>query len=722
MNIERKLIAIMLALSLIPLLLVSAISYSQASVALQEDAFEKLTAIKAIKTNQIEDYFDQKKSEVYIFSEDPAVVESLPLFAEAFKGGTGSAEWKALDAEYSPLMEDLITEFGYYDLFLIDTEGNIVYTVAKEADLGTNLVNGQYSNSNLASAYKLGNSEISYVDMEMYEPSDEPAMFIAGPVHDENGNKIGVLAFQMSVEAIDAIMNERSGLGETGETYLVGEDKLMRSDSRFEQDATILVKEIDTLGVTEGLAGKDDTKIFDDYRGVSVLSSYTLIEFDHFNWVLLAEIDESEAMATVTTLGYVYISSILIFGIIVSVVAYYFSRTITSPIKYIVGVTEKIADGDLTVEIENNSNDEIGHLTDSVRKMLGSLKELIGDIRTSSSLLASTAEEISASSEEISAATTEISNTVVEVSKGATVQSSKAEETAKIMFDLTEAVQEVASISQRAADDAAHCNDIIGSLGMITEDLLGKMGNIKMATSDSAEAIMDLDSKSKQIGEIVSLITNIADQTNLLALNAAIEAARAGEHGRGFAVVADEVRKLAENSGNAASQIEDLIHEIQSGTNNTVESMQHGTEEVSNGSEALNEAASVIDKVVESGISIGKMVQDIAAAAQEQAASIQEISSSIDEVATISHESASSTENTTAAIEEQTATMQELAQSAQVLSGMAENLMTTISRFKIDETRKAETIIPEYTTNIQPPDFLDDDFDLEADRAESIIV
>lgn len=683
MKIEKKLIVIMLALSLIPALIISVISYTQASDALQEDSFEKLTATKAIKTNQVENYFGQKKSEVYVLSENPLIIESLPQFAEAFKGGMDSSEWKSLDAEYGPLMDDIISKLGYYDLFLIDTEGNIVFTVAKEADLGTNLRTGEYSNSNLASAYSLGNSEISYVDMEMYEPSSEPAMFIAGPVY-KDGKEIGVLAFQMSVEEIDAIMNERSGLGETGETYLVGEDKLMRSDSRFEEDSTILVKEVDTQGVREGLAGKDDTKIFNDYRGIPVLSSYTLIEFDHFNWVLLAEIDESEAMEATTTLKYLYIASMIIIGIIVAAVAYYFSRTITRPINYIVGITGKIAEGDLTVAIENDSEDEIGILTESVQQMLFNLKKLIGDIRTSSSLLASTAEEISSSSEEISSVSTGISNSVVEISKGAAAQSTKSEDVSKVMFDLTEAVQDVAINSQKTAENAKESNELINGLGTITRELLDKMDSIKAATSDSAETIMDLDSKSKQIGEIVNLITSIADQTNLLALNAAIEAARAGEHGRGFAVVADEVRKLAENSGNAANQIEDIIHEIQTGTNNAVNSMQHGTEEVLNGAEALNEAANVIERVVESGSTIAGMIQDIAAAAQEQSASIQEISAAIDEVAAISHKSASTTENTTTAIEEQSITMQELAQSAHVLSEMAESLMDTISKFKVE--------------------------------------
>jgi methyl-accepting chemotaxis protein len=446
---------------------------------------------------------------------------------------------------------------------------------------------------------------------------------------------------------------------------------------------------------------------------------------------------ENNSYENLTNLKNIYIISLIISGIIVAYIARYFAKTITKPIEDMLDVTEKISSGDLTVDIETDSTDEIGLLAESVKSMQKNLKGLIGDVYSSSSLLSRTAEDISSSSEGISASSNEISDSIQEISNGTTIQSAKSEDVAKAMFDLTEAVQEVANNSQKAADDAKGCNDVIGSLKTITEDLLYKMDKIKTSSSESAETIMDLDSKSKQIGEIVNLITSIADQTNLLALNAAIEAARAGEHGKGFAVVADEVRKLAENSGNAANQIADLIHEIQEGTNNAVESMQHGTEEVSNGAEALNEAATVIEKVVESGNSIAILVQDIAAAAQEQSASIQEISSSIDEVASITQQSASGTESTTFAIQQQNETMEELAQSAQNLSGMAEKLMNTITKFKLEdmhhENKKSikysEPDIPEMGNSekdvleketIELREYSEEELELELENAEKI--
>ncbi len=349
-------------------------------------------------------------------------------------------------------------------------------------------------------------------------------------------------------------------------------------------------------------------------------------------------------------------------------------------------VLGEISNNNLSRAVSVHGVGDFKVLTDGVENTRLSLNDVVSMVYDSSRNVASTAEEMSASVEQMSSSSYQVADTVSEISRGAQSQASKTEEVSRAMVDMTLTVQEVATNSQKAAENAKDSNELINSLGVIAKDLLVKMNSIRTATSESSGVIMELDGKSKQIGEIVNLITNIADQTNLLALNAAIEAARAGEHGRGFAVVADEVRKLAEDSGNAAKQISTLIGEIQEGTHNAVTSMQQGSEEVETGASAINEVANVIENVVAAGNQIASMVQDIAAAAQEQSASIEEVTSSIEEVSAISEESAAGTEEASAAVQEQSATMQELSRSAEDLSSLAGEMKAVVDKFILDKS------------------------------------
>ncbi|MHC1576665.1 MAG: methyl-accepting chemotaxis protein [Methanosarcinaceae archaeon] len=359
---------------------------------------------------------------------------------------------------------------------------------------------------------------------------------------------------------------------------------------------------------------------------------------------------------------------------------------IVVPLNDVQRVANAIAEGDLTKEIEVETKGDMKKFADAIDQMQVNLREIIGTIKSNAEKVAATSEEMSASSEEMTSSITQIADTVSEITQGAQDQSTKTEEVSRAMSDMTQSVQEVASNAQKAAENTSAVNDRVRMVGDSANDLMEKMATIKEGSDDTSNVIQDLDKKSGEIGEIVNLITNIADQTNLLALNAAIEAARAGEHGRGFAVVADEVRKLAEESGNAATQISDLIHEIQGSTERAVVTTQESGQHVSTGSESLSENVKSIGDVVVDVESLATMMQEIAAAAEEQSASIEEVTSSVEEVSAIAEESAAGTEETSAAVEEQTASMQEMSKSAQGLTEMAVELQEAVARFKVKET------------------------------------
>ncbi len=335
-----------------------------------------------------------------------------------FMRSNDESSYTKAHAKYHPVIKNFLEKFGYYDVFLIDNKtGNIVYTVYKEVDFASCLKDGPYRNTNLASAFKAvkdakDKTEIRLVDYEPYHPSyNAPSSFIAAPIFDGE-EEIGVLVFQMPIDRINDIMTNKQqwvkvGLGTTGETYIVAEDYTLRNQSRFliedstnyfkmladlnvdpktiskikNFNSTIGLQEVKTEGTEEALRGVSDTRIFNDYRGVSVLSAFKPLDILNVHWVMLSEIDEAEAFAETTVLRNNIILAFVISLLFVFAASYFVSREITRPLKELTVDAQELGNGNMDIEIPTGRKDEIGTLADSFKKMQTSIAKLIGDLR-----------------------------------------------------------------------------------------------------------------------------------------------------------------------------------------------------------------------------------------------------------------------------------------------------------------------------------------------------
>jgi len=355
--------------------------------------------------------------------------------------------------------------------------------------------------------------------------------------------------------------------------------------------------------------------------------------------------------------------------------------TTFAPIHELKETSEIIASGDLTKDVSLDAKGDIQKLVSSFEMMLNSLREIVSDVRETSSLVSSTSDNLASISEEMNSTTEEVSTAIQRIASGAQHQAEKIKEVVKIVGDQLTSVEQVVSSAESAADASTKASEVAQKGGDSAQVALQKMREIQAVVDGATEIVRKLGERTKEIHQIVNVITNIAQQTNLLALNAAIEAARAGEHGRGFAVVADEVRKLAEGSGRAASQISVLVDQIETETRKAVDQMESGAKDVSVGATVIDSALASLEDIAATIQQTAAMVQEITAATEEQKASAEKIVQAVDEVAKIAEDTSAASEQTCISTESLTASMQEMTASAQELARLAGLMQSSVERF-----------------------------------------
>lgn len=339
---RRRGIQVALALLLAVVAVATAVAIDRRiSEARYRDAADQLLLVMTLRRDALEAYLDTVRAELTFWSRSPALREEMRQLREAWAAIPGDptrrlqddyirknpfppeARWEldgvddgsayaAAHRAIHGLAREFVSERGYYDLFLIDPEGNVVYTVDKEDDFARSLRGPALAATGLAEVFRRAASSgaeagpgagIAFSDLARYGPSgDAPALFGAAPIVDEAGRLLGVFALQVPIERIQETMQFSEGMGRTGETYLVGRDHVMRSDSRFGAEPTTLDTRVETEAVRRALEGESGVALTSDFRGVEVLSAYAPFAMDGIDWAVIAEIDEEEVYEAVVDL------------------------------------------------------------------------------------------------------------------------------------------------------------------------------------------------------------------------------------------------------------------------------------------------------------------------------------------------------------------------------------------------------------------------------------
>lgn len=578
-------------------------------------------------------------------------------------GPDNSSDYAITHRLYHPAFRDYLNRFGYYDIFLADpVSGDIVYSVFKELDFTTSLIDGPYAQTGIGEAFRQANAATkqdatALTDFASYLPSyQDPAAFIASPIFDGD-KKVGILIFQMPVDRINSIMTHEqawaaTGLGASGETYLVGSDFLMRSMSRFliedssgyiqalqkagTSDTTITAIEkkqtsiglqpVQTPGTKAVFDGQTGFALFPDYRQIPVLSAYAPLNIAGLNWGIMSEIDKAEAFQGVDQLlSSIAISVAVVTALTVATslfISVYFSNRFTSPIgRFTQALTHIRESSDLTLRVDADGQDELSQSGEALNALIGDFQQTIRQLRESSHWLKQSSADLG--------------NLTQLTKNAANHQQARSQQVAQAALEMTSSAQAVADNAERTAQVTQQAHQLSQDGQTTIDSTMICISDLATDINEMTHVLAYVSEHSNSIGSVLNVISEIAEQTNLLALNAAIEAARAGEQGRGFAVVADEVRALAQRTHESTQEITTTIERLQSGINDANRSIISSSEKAKANVDEFERTKEFLQAITDNINSITTMNQSSSSAAVEQLDRAESIAANIKEVSEI---------------------------------------------------------------------------------------
>jgi methyl-accepting chemotaxis protein len=648
LSLKTKLLIFALGVVLLVAGLLSVTFMYFAKKAIVSDLESQMQSIRENKKKQIVTYFSNKQADAFALASSSDIRSGFPEFLDGFnslkrQGGANSvtnylqqkyifenpfsakkrsdlldandgSQYSKVHKKYHSYFKKYIQDKFFYDLIIIDKEGNIVYSVWKELDFATNLDRGQYKDSNLGQVFRKARDSrdltaVYYVDFDNYAPSNnDPASFMASPIV-INGKIEGVLALQMPIDQINSAMYD-DYLGSNGSVYLIGPDYLFRTnDQRMPNHTFILREHNDTHAVKESLGGKTGVIEELNYRGELVFVAFTSIEILGSKYSLIAEYTSEYALRPLIELRRNVLFAFLLLIGLISFITYFVAKFISAPI--------------------------------------------IGAISV------------------LSSSTRQIATTIEEQEKTAQMQSASVNQTSTTMAELGSSARHTAEQSELVALKSREAQETAQDGSTKVGEMVHAMEELRAKVEIISEQILDLSEKNNQIGNIIGLVSDLANQTNMLALNAAVEAARAGEYGKGFAVVAGEIRKLADESKRSADKIQEILFEIKKATDSTVMATEEGNKKVENSVSLGNQVVRAFDGLFISINTVFTSTEQITLNVKQQSIAINEVVQAVNSLNRGSQETAiglSQTKEGIKQVKEATISMQKLVDGKQDLT------------------------------------------------------
>ena len=664
LKISHKILALMMLSSVLGSAITDVLLVYRTKEHLIESQISKMSVLRDAKKAEVEKYFHSIKDDLVINSASSEIITALKDFQSAWfeLGLDGNQQqtlqklyidsnpnpvgkkdqmdvskdgsrYSALHARYHPWFHEVQQLNGYYDIFLIDMEGNVVYTVFKERDFASNVVNGEGKNTDLGSVFqqaiaqsaKAGDSFFS--DFKPYAPSNNvPAGFIATPVFDGSGKKIGVLAYQMPLGKMNELMNANvhQGLGKAGDAFLIGSDMLYRTDAARSTEDDVLKAKLDIPQIQESLEGKEGIGKYTGKSGAPDFIAYAPIDVLGKKWVIAMQASEKEVLSVLDQIVQEAIITSLLVIAAVGALGYVLSRTITVPLGETIQTIKRLSREDLTTEVTNTGRgDEIGELSQAALIFKQNIEEKHAleemqkgdrlklanqferDIKGFVSMVAAAATELSQTAEGVAASIGRSTSTASQATMAAQQTGTNVQSVASASEELSASVREISSQMQRSNQ-------------LVTESV----HRAEVADSHA----MSLLQATVKVKEVIQLISDIAGQINLLALNATIESARAGEAGKGFAVVASEVKNLANQTDKSIDEITRVIDQMNSASEDIVSSLRDIKGSIAHIAESSSSIASAVEEQSATTNEIASNMQTAAKGTEVITASMRDVS------------------------------------------------------------------------------------------------